>query len=465
MFDHPMSRYTSSQMQEFFSPYTKAKCWRELWIALAEGEQALGLPITNEQIAELKTQKLCFDWDAIKRHEERTHHDVMAHILAYAELCPLGGKILHLGATSTFVTDNGDLLQIKIALTHLSKKMVTVMQLLHDFSLQHADLPCVGYTHFQVAQPVTLGKRGALWLQDLMTDLEAFENFLQNLKFFGLKGATGSQASFLQLFDNNPTKVDELEERVARAVGFDQIFPLGGQTYTRKLDIQLLSILSSFASSAHKFALDIRLLSHTEELREEKSPDQIGSSAMPYKRNPILSERLCGLARFVMCLHANALHTHAQQFLERSLDDSSNRRLLFVEAFFGVDAILNLYGVIVQGLVVDKDHIAAVLKKNQPYWATEALLMAAVAKGEDRQRVHEVLRKHSLALSSGGDLATFAKELSTAGIGLSLAEINNFMEQVVNTGLCSSQVDSFLSQKVAPVLLSHTDRVPLSDVI
>jgi len=397
-YESPLStRYASDEMSQLFSSQYKYTLWRSLWIALAESQQALDLEISNEQIDELKKQREVIDFDNVRQYEEALKHDVMAHIHAYGDLCPKARPIIHLGATSCYVTDNADLIQMKEALLLLKKKLEAVISNFSTFATQYAALPCLGYTHFQPAQLTTVGKRVCLWMQDFLLDLEELNHRLQTLQFLGVKGTTGTQASFLKLFNGDHEKVKALDEMVTKKMGFTRCFALSGQTYSRKQDSHILHILSGLGASSHKCCTDIRLLANQKEIEEPFSDKQIGSSAMPYKRNPMLSERACSLARFLISLSANGYYTSATQWLERSLDDSANRRLTLSEAFLTSDALLNILLKLSRGLVVYPKTIEKNIREELPFMLTENILMAAVKKGGDRQDLHEKIRIHSQA--------------------------------------------------------------------
>jgi adenylosuccinate lyase len=457
----PLSdRYASSEMSELFSPYFKYSTWRKLWIALAKAQKQLGLSITGGQIAELQKAEGKIDLATAAEYEKKFHHDVMAHIHAFGDLCPQAKGIIHLGATSCFVTDNTDLIQMREGLKILSSKILQVIRNLSAFAKKYAELGCLSFTHFQPAQPTTVGKRACLWLQDFLIDLKDFEQHLADFPFLGVKGATGTQASFLSLFDGDHSKVKALEELVAKEMGFSKCFLVSGQTYTRKQDIRTLSVLSSFAASAHKFATDLRLLAHLKEIEEPYAEKQVGSSAMPYKRNPMRSERICGLSRFLISLQENTLYTESTQWLERTLDDSANRRLTLPHAFLTADAILNLLCHITAGMVVYPKMIEKHLAEELPFLATEHLLMHAVKKGGDRQAIHERLRLHSLESSrrikeegqSNDLLDRIGKD---PAIGLKAAEIQEQMHVKHFIGRAVEQTSEFLQDDVAPILKKY----------
>ncbi len=397
-YDNPLiGRYASRQMARLWSPQEKFSTWRRLWVALAEAQRALGLAIAEEQIAALRSQVETIDFEAAERYERRFRHDVMAHIHALGDAAPAARPIIHLGATSCYVTDNADLMIMRASLQLIRDKTVAAIDALAAFAETQKGLPCLGYTHFQPAQLVTVGKRATLWCYELILDLSEIERRIAELRFLGVKGTTGTQASFLELFDGDDAKVDALDQRVAESFGFERTYPVSGQTYSRKVDAQVLSALAGIAESAHRFGTDLRLLAHERELEEPFEAQQIGSSAMAYKRNPMRAERMCALGRFAMALPAAAGQTAATQWLERTLDDSAVRRLTVPQAFLAVDAILNLYLNVVPGLVVHPAVIARHVAEHLPFMATENLLMAAVQAGGDRQDLHERIRVHAMA--------------------------------------------------------------------
>lgn len=449
-------RYASKAMSHLFSPHFKHLTWRKLWIALAKAQKELGLPISGDQITALEKGLEPIDFEKAAHFEKIYHHDVMAHIHAYAEMAPAAKGIIHLGATSCYVTDNTDLIQMKEGLVLLLEKLKTVLSHLATFAKRHADLPTLSYTHLQPAQPTTVGKRACLWLQDLIIDYHNFSHVLENLKFLGLKGATGTQSSFLNLFEGDASKVDLLEQKIAHAMGFTKLFTISGQTYTRKQDISVMSALSSFAASLHKFATDLRLLSHLKEVHEPFAKTQVGSSAMPHKKNPIYAERICAISRFLISLQENAFYTEATQWLERSLDDSANRRLYIPEAFLAADSLLELLLLVTKNLETSPSLITAHLSQELPFLITEQILMTAVKKGKNRQDVHEALREHShkaSALIQEGKPHTLLQTIANdPTIGLSLKELEELMHSSPLTGRASSQVAQFIAQEVDPLL-------------
>ena len=394
------TRYASKEMQYLFSSQNKFSLWRKLWIILAESEQELGLPITDEQIAEMKAHQNDIDFDAAAASEKKLRHDVMAHIHAWGDQCPTARPIIHLGATSCYVGDNADVLILRDALRLVRARLVAVIKALSQFAEQHAAQPCLAFTHFQSAQPTTVGKRATLWLNDLTLDLEEIDFCLSTLKPLGCKGTTGTQASFLELFHGDFEKVKKLDSLISEKMGFATAVPVSGQTYSRKTDSRVLNALSQIGQSAHKFANDIRLLAHKKEIEEPFEKNQIGSSAMAYKRNPMRSERMTALSRFLISNAQNGAMTAAEQWFERTLDDSANRRLSLAEGFLCADAILSLYLNIASGLVVYDKVIEKHLREELPFMATENILMDAVERGGDRQELHEHIRVHSIAAAN-----------------------------------------------------------------
>jgi len=460
-YDNPLlTRYASAQMSRIWGPRRKFSTWRRLWVALAEAEAELGLPITAEQIEQMRQHVDDIDFAAAERYERRLRHDVMAHVHAFGDVCPAARPIIHLGATSCYVTDNTDLLLIRESLELVRSRLVAVIDSLGRLAAQYRDLPCLAFTHFQPAQPTTVGKRACLWAYDFVLDLEEIEHRLHRLMALGSKGATGTQASFLELFQGDHEKVRRLEESICRKMGFPAGYPVTGQTYPRKVDFQVLAALSGVAQSAHKMATDLRLLAHRKEIEEPFEQEQVGSSAMPYKRNPMRSERICSLARFVMNLEANAAQTAAVQWLERTLDDSANRRLSLPQAFLGIDAVLMLCQNVVAGLVVYPQVIAANLSAELPMMAAENILMAAVAAGGDRQTLHERIRQHSQAAAAvvkqqGGRndlLERIAADPAFAGIDVAAAT-----DPRLFIGRAPQQVDEFLAEVVEPIRARYSD--------
>jgi adenylosuccinate lyase len=456
-YENPLgSRYASREMLYNFSPEKKFRTWRRLWVALAEAERELGLPISEAQLAELRAHQDDVNYKVAEARERQVRHDVMAHIYAYGLQCPSARGIIHLGATSAFVTDNAELIQMRDGLLILRAKLRRLIADLAEFAARHKDLATLGYTHFQPAQLTTVGKRACLWLQDLVMDYEALEHLRATLKFRGVKGATGTQASFLELFAGDHAKVKRLDELVTQRMGFGAAFPITGQTYPRKQDSQVLHVLAGIAQSAHKFSCDIRLLQSLGELEEPFEAEQVGSSAMAYKRNPMRCERIAGLARYVMTMALNAPLTAATQWFERTLDDSSNRRLVIPEAFLATDAILRLYLNVVRGLVVYPAVIARRIQQELPFMATEAVLMAAVKAGGDRQLLHERIRIHAMAaaqaVKEGGVndlLERLANDAAFAAVKEALPQLCAPQRFV---GRAPQQVEEFLADIVQPLL-------------
>lgn len=435
-------------MSYLFSAKYKIITFRRLWISLAKAERELGLPISKEQIAQMEKHLEKIDFKKAAAYEKQFRHDVMAHIHAYGDQCPDAKPIIHLGATSCYVTDNGDLIQFKEALGLLFGKLVHILRRLSRFAANEWKTPTLSYTHFQSAQPTTIGKRACLWLQDFLLDAQDWKRISDSLPFLGAKGATGTQSSFLALFDGTAAKVDKLEKLIAKDFGFSKILPISGQTYSRKIDLTLLNAFESFAASAHKMGTDIRLLAHDGELCEAPSKSQVGSSAMPYKRNPIYSERICGLARFVISLAQNPAYTAATQWLERSLDDSSNRRLSIPEAFLGTDALLNLLVHLLDNLQAVPAVALKRLNQELPKLVMENILMKAVKKGGNRQDLHEKLRK----LSEKSLNALVEEITSDPEFHLNRKELKPLLSVSTLIGLAPNQVRNFLSREVHPFL-------------
>ena len=451
------SRYASPEMQYIFSPDRKFTTWRKLWVALAESEMELGLPITREQVDELKAHVDDIDYDAARRHEERVRHDVMAHVHAYGDVCPNARGIIHLGATSCYVTDNADILMLRDALKLVRKKVVEVLRRLRRFAWEYKGMPTLGYTHLQPAQLTTVGKRACLWMQDLTMDLEEIDFALKSLKLLGNRGATGTQVSFMELFDGDGLKVDELEKKIAHKMGMDAVFAVSGQTYPRKLDSRVLDALAGVAQSAYKFAQDLRLLQSFREVEEPFEKNQIGSSAMAYKRNPMRSERICALSRHVMALTQEAFNTAATQWFERTLDDSANRRLSLPEAFLATDAVLELYANIASGMVVYPKMIARRVNENLPFMATEDIMMEAVRLGCDRQVIHERLRVHSQEAATrmkrdGLESDLLERIANDPAFPMSHAQLTELLAPEKYTGRAEAQAERFITEAVDPIL-------------
>ena len=451
------SRYASREMQALFSEDTKFKTWRKLWIALAETEKELGLPITEEQIAELKAHQDDINYEVAIAREKEVRHDVMSHVYAYGVQCPNAKGIIHLGATSCYVGDNTDIIIMTQALKLVHKKMVNVIAHLADFAMKYKDMPTLGFTHFQPAQLTTVGKRATLWLQELMMDLEDLEYQISKAKLLGSKGTTGTQASFLELFDGDHEKVRKADKMIAEKMGFDAVFPVSGQTYSRKLDSQILNILSSIAQSAYKFSNDLRLLQHLKEVEEPFEKKQIGSSAMAYKRNPMRSERIGSLARYVIVDSLNPAITSSTQWFERTLDDSANKRISVPEAFLAVDAILSIYLNVVDGLVVYPKVIHQHIMNELPFMATENIMMQAVKKGGDRQELHERIREHSMEAARMVKAVGLKNDLleriaADKAFNLDLSELQTLLKPESYVGRAPQQTEEYIVEYVRPVL-------------
>ncbi len=457
-YQSPLSeRYASKEMQYIFSPDKKFRTWRKLWIALAETERELGLPITEEQINELKAHAEDINYEVAKERERVVRHDVMSHVYAYGEQCPGAKGIIHLGATSCYVGDNTDLILMTEALRIVRKKLINVMDRLAEFARTYKDLPTLAFTHFQPAQPTTVGKRATLWLQELCLDLEDVDYVLQSMKLLGSKGTTGTQASFLELFDGDHKKCRKADQMIAEKMGFSDCYPVSGQTYSRKIDTRVAGVLAGIAQSAHKFSNDIRLLQHLKEVEEPFEKNQIGSSAMAYKRNPMRSERIASLANYVMSDVMNPMLVASTQWFERTLDDSANKRLSIPEGFLAVDGILDLYLNVVDGLVVYPKVIEKHLMAELPFMATENIMMDAVKAGGDRQELHEKIR--TLSMEAGRNvkekgLDNNLLELIAADpeFGLTLEELQQCMEPSRYVGRAPKQVEEFLGEVVQPIL-------------
>ena len=451
------ARYASAEMLELFSPDTKFKTWRQLWIALAEAEKELGLDITDEQINELKAFKDDINYELAEQIEKETRHDVMSHVRAYGAQCPKAKGIIHLGATSCFVGDNTDIIIYSKALKLVKEKVLSVISKLARFAEKYKDMPTLGFTHFQPAQLVTVGKRACLWIQDLVLDCEELDFVISNLKLLGNKGTTGTQASFLSLFDGDHEKVKKLEKLIAEKIGFDKVIPVSGQTYSRKQDSRILNALSAVAQSAYKFSNDLRLLANLKELEEPFEKNQIGSSAMAYKRNPMRSERISSLARYVIVDALNPAITASTQWLERTLDDSANRRISIPEAFLAVDAILNIYNNIADGIVVYPNMIIKRVMEELPFMATENILMEAVKRGGDRQELHERIRVHSMEAArmvkeEGKPNDLLQRIANDPSFDLSYDDLTSVLRPENYIGRSKEQVEEFLNEVVKPLL-------------
>lgn len=454
------SRYASREMKYIFSPDKKFRTWRKLWVALAEAEMELGLSVTPEQVAELKEHMDDINYDVAEEQEKKVRHDVMSHVHAYGVQCPNAKGIIHLGATSCYVGDNTDIIIMYEGLELIKSKLVKVISLLRDFALEYKDMPTLGFTHFQPAQLTTVGKRASLWLWELIMDLENVNFQLSRAALLGSKGTTGTQASFMELFDGDTEKVKALDMKICEKMGYNKVYPVSGQTYSRKLDYQMLSVLSGIAQSAYKFANDIRLLQHLKEIEEPFEKNQIGSSAMAYKRNPMRSERICSLARYVIVDTLNPAITTSTQWFERTLDDSANKRISVAEAFLTVDAILNIYMNVASGLVVYPKVIRQRVMSELPFMATENILMDAVKKGGDRQELHEKIRVHSMAAGrvvkeEGGKNDLIERIVADSAFGLTMEEVEKILKPESFTGRASNQVEELIADYVDPLLAEN----------
>lgn len=459
----PLSaRYASPEMQEIFSPDRKFKTWRKLWIALAETEQELGLAITDEQIAELKAHADEINYEDAQRREKEVRHDVMSHVYAYGLQCPKAKPIIHLGATSCYVGDNTDIILMRDALDLIKRKLLNVINELAKFADANKDLPCLAYTHYQPAQPTTVGKRATLWINEFMLDLEDLDYVRDSLKLLGCKGTTGTQASFLELFNGDQDKCDQLDPLIARKMGFDACYPVSGQTYSRKVDTRVINVLAGIAASATKFSNDIRLLQHAKEIEEPFEKSQIGSSAMAYKRNPMRSERIGSLSRYILADALNPAITSSVQWFERTLDDSANKRLSVPEGFLAADGVLDLVANVVDGLVVYPKVIRKHLMAELPFMATENIMMDAVKAGGDRQELHERIRELSMQAGKcvkeeGGDNPLLQLIADDPMFNLSLEDLEQAMDPAKYVGRAPYQVTRYLKQVVGPVLEANQD--------
>ncbi len=458
------SRYASKEMSYIFSEEMKFKTWRKLWVALAEGEQELGLNITDEQIKELRDNIENIDYELAAAREKEVRHDVMSHVYAYGVVAPSAKGIIHLGATSCYVGDNTDLLIMRDALILIRKKVINVLDQLSKFALKYKDVPTLGFTHLQPAQLTTVGKRATLWMQELLMDLENLDFAIDKMKFRGVKGTTGTQASFMSLFNNDEEKVKDLDKIVCKKMGFEKAYPVTGQTYSRKLDSIILNTLSEVAQSAYKFSNDMRLLQNMKEMEEPFEKHQIGSSAMAYKRNPMRSERISALSRYIIVNSLNPAITAATQWFERTLDDSANKRISVAEAFLALDGVLNLYINITSNMVVYEKVIAAHVNSELPFMATENIMMEAVKRGGDRQELHEKIRVHSLAAARqvkefGEKNDLIERILADESFGLSKEEILSIIDPSKFTGRSSGQVVDFIEEYINPILEAHKNEL------
>lgn len=463
LYENPLNtRYASREMLENFGDAKRFRLWRKLWIALAESEMELGLPINKAQVDELKAHEADIDFDVADGYERRVRHDVMAHVKAYGDVAPGAAGIIHLGATSCFVDCNSELIILHDGLEIILKKLVNVMDKLKNFALKYKDLPTLGFTHLQPAQLTTVGKRATIWLQDLMMDYENLENVLSHFKLRGVKGTTGTQASFLELFDGDGKKVKELEKRVVKKLGYDRVYGVTGQTYPRKFDYNVLSVLSQIAQSAYKFSNDIRILQNMKEVEEPFEKSQIGSSAMAYKRNPMRCERMGSLCRYLISLPMNSAMTASTQWFERTLDDSANRRIVNAQAFLTADAILNIYMNVAENLVVYDKVIARHISQELPFMATENILMECVKAGGNRQELHERIRV--LSMEAGAVVKQEGKEndlLERIGKDKAFAAVHDRLNDLLDArnfiGRAPEQVEEFLEAEILPILKKHAD--------
>lgn len=456
------SRYASKEMQYLFSPDFKFKTWRRLWIALAESEMELGLNITQEQIDELKAHAEDINYEVAAEREKLVRHDVMSHVYAYGVQCPKAKGIIHLGATSCYVGDNTDIITMTEALKLIRKKLVNLMDKLSKFALEYKALPCLGFTHFQPAQPTTLGKRASLWLNELLLDFEQLEFQISQMKLLGSKGTTGTQASFMDLFEGDTDKVKALDKKITEKMGYTDFYPVSGQTYSRKVDTQVLFVLSGIAQSAAKFTNDLRLLQHLKEVEEPFEKNQIGSSAMAYKRNPMRSERISSLARYVMADVMNPTITAATQWFERTLDDSANKRISVAEAFLATDAILELYINVADGMVVYPKMIEKHLMAELPFMATENIMMEAVKRGGDRQELHERIRVHSMdagriVKQDGGENDLLERIANDPAFGVTLDQLKTIMKPDLYVGRAPQQTEEFVENFIKPITEKYSD--------
>ena len=459
-------RYSSEEMLYNFSPQNKFRNWRKLWIALAEIEKDLGLEISDEQIAELKAQSENIDYEKAAEYEKKFRHDVMAHVHAYGDVAPSAKGIIHLGATSAFVGDNTDLIQIRDGLLILRKQLVNIIKNLSDFAIQYKDLPTLGFTHFQPAQLTTVGKRATLWLQSLLLDFEELEFFIETLRFRGVKGTTGTAASFLELFNGDYSKVKHLDKELSRRFGFEKVFGVSGQTYDRKIDAKVLSLLSNIAQSAHKFTNDLRLLQNLKEIEEPFEKNQIGSSAMAYKRNPMRSERIGALAKFVMSLQNSSAMVAATQWFERTLDDSANKRLTIPQSFLAIDAILLIWNNIMNGIVVYENRIHKHIMDELPFMATEYIIMEEVKAGGDRQEIHETIRVHSMEASKkvkmeGKENDLIERIMNDSTLKMDKSKIAEVLDPKNFIGFAPIQTEEFIRNEAQPIIDKYSDLIGL----
>ena len=451
IYESPLStRYASEYMLKLFSQDTRYQTWRKLWVSLAKAEMKLGLPIRSEQVSEMEAHIEDIDYECVKKREKEVRHDVMAHVYAYGKAAPSAAGIIHLGATSCYVTDNADIVIYRDGLLYLRKELQKVISNLADFAMEYKDMPALGYTHYQPAQLVTVGKRASLWMQDFVTDMEEIDFVISGMKFLGCRGTTGTEASFVDLFDKNNDKIDEMNRMISNEFGFEECFDVCGQTYPRKMDSRILNCLSSIAQSCYRMANDIRLLQHDRQIEEPFEKKQIGSSAMAYKRNPMRSERICSLARYLMADAANAHMTAATQWMERTLDDSANRRISMPEGFLCADAILRLAQNVTDGLHVNEKIVEAAVMEYLPFIATENLMMEAVKRGGNRQELHEIIRKCSMEatakMKNGESCDLIARLAAESDFGMTEQEINAVLKPELYTGRCGEQVTEYVNK-------------------
>lgn len=449
------SRYASKYMLELFSPDTRYQTWRRLWVSLARAEMELGLPITGQQVAELEDHITDIDYDCVSKREKEVRHDVMAHVYAYGQAAPSAAGVIHLGATSCYVTDNADMVIYRDALQYIRGELIKVIANLAGFADRYKALPSLGYTHYQPAQLVTVGKRATLWMQDLVSDVSEIDYVLSTLKFLGCRGTTGTEASFMDLFEGDEARIDQMNRMIAADFGFDGCFDVCGQTYPRKVDSRILNCLSSIAQSCYRMAGDIRLLQHDRQVEEPFEKNQIGSSAMAYKRNPMRSERICSLARYLMADAMNAPMTASTQWLERTLDDSANRRISMPEGFLCADAILRLAQNITDGLHVNEKIVEKTVKEYLPFIATENLMMEAVKRGGDRQQLHEIIRRCSMEatarMKEGGECDLLSRLAAEKDFALTEADMEAILDPAQYIGRCPQQVEAYI-KKISPLI-------------
>ncbi len=455
-YESPLSsRYASAYMLGLFSSDTRYQTWRKLWVSLARAERNLGLPITEEQVAELAANVENIDYDCVRERERKVRHDVMAHVYAFGQAAPSAAGIIHLGATSCYVTDNADLIIYRDGLRYLRKELLKVIANLADFAVKYKAMPTLGYTHYQPAQLVTVGKRATLWMQDFLSDLSEIDFAVDNILFLGCRGTTGTEASFMELFDGDTKKIDEMNQMIAKDFGFSDCFDVCGQTYPRKVDSRILNCLSSVAQSCYRMANDIRLLQHDRQVEEPFEKDQIGSSAMAYKRNPMRCERICSLARFLMADALNAPMTASVQWMERTLDDSANRRISMPEGFLCADALMRLAQNVTDGLHVNEKIVEKTVREYLPFIATENLMMEAVKRGGDRQQIHEIIRKCSMEatakMKNGEECDLLSRLALEAEFGLTESEMEELLTPSLYIGRCPEQVDAFVA-KIRPLI-------------